>query len=82
MVRTGIWTGWKKYMTPDGKVDEGVLRAFDAFLLTAHRYDIPVIFTFFAFLPETWGGLNAYLDLRAVRAQQDFIAAFTGVTRA
>ena len=31
MVRTGIWTGWKKYMTPDG-VDEGVLRAFDAFL--------------------------------------------------
>jgi len=64
-------------MTPDGKVDEGVLRAFDAFLLTAHRYDIPVIFTFFAFLPETWGGLNAYLDRRAIRAQQDFIAAFT-----
>src|SRR6185369_17643285 len=20
MIRTGIWTGWKKYMTPDGKV--------------------------------------------------------------
>ena len=77
MVRTGIWTGWKKYMPSVGKVDEGVLRAFDAFLLTAHKYDIPVIFTFFAFLPETWGGLNAYLDPRAVKAQQEFIAAFT-----
>ena len=77
MVRTGIWTGWKKYMPQPGKVDETVLRAFDAFLLTAHKYDIPVIFTFFAFLPETWGGENAYLDPRAVKAQQQFISAFT-----
>jgi hypothetical protein len=77
MVRTGIWTGWKKYMPSVGNVDEGVLRAFDAFLLTAHKYDIPVIFTFFAFLPETWGGANAYLDPRAVKAQQEFISAFT-----
>lgn len=77
MVRTGIWTGWKKYMSLSGKVDEAVLRAFDAFLLTAHKYDIPVIFTFFAFLPETWGGENAYLDPRAVKAQQQFISAFT-----
>jgi hypothetical protein len=77
MVRTGIWTGWKKYMPAVGQVDEGVLRAFDAFLLTARKHDIPVIFTFFAFLPETWGGLNAYLDPRAVKAQQEFISAFT-----
>lgn len=77
MVRTGIWTGWKKYMPEPGKVDEAVLRAFDAFLLTAHQYDIPVIFTFFAFLPETWGGENAYLDPRSVKAQQQFISAFT-----
>ena len=77
MVRTGIWTGWKKYMPEPGKVDEGVLRAFDAFLLTAHQYDIPVIFTFFAFLPESWGGANAYLDPRSVKAQQQFISAFT-----
>ena len=76
MIRTGIWTGWKKYMPEPGKVNEGVLRAFDAFLLTAHKYDIPVIFTFFAFLPETWGGLNAYLDPSAVKAQQQFISAF------
>ena len=77
MVRTGIWTGWKRYMPEPGKVKEGALRAFDAFLLTAHKYDIPVIFTFFAFLPETWGGVNAYLDPRAVKAQQQFISAFT-----
>lgn len=77
MVRTGIWTGWKKYMPEPGKVNEAVLRAFDAFLLTAHKYDIPVIFTFFAFLPETWGGTNAYLDPRSVKAQQQFISAFT-----
>ena len=77
MVRTGIWTGWKKYMPEPGKVDEGTLRAFDAFLLTAHKYDIPVIFTFFAFLPETWGGENAYLDPRSVKSQQQFISAFT-----
>lgn len=81
MVRTGIWTGWKKYMPEPGKVNEGVLRAFDAFLLTAHKYDIPVIFTFFAFLPETWGGANAYLDPRAVKAQQQFVSAFTERTR-
>jgi len=77
MVRTGIWTAWKKYMPQPGKVDEAVLRAFDAFLLTAHQYDIPVIFTFFAFLPETWGGENAYLDPRSVKAQQQFVSAFT-----
>ena len=77
MVRTGIWTGWKKYMTDAGKMNEVTLRAFDAFLLTAHKYDIPVIFTFFAFLPETWGGENAYLDPRSVKAQQQFISAFT-----
>jgi hypothetical protein len=77
MVRTGIWTAWKKYMPQPGKVEEATLRAFDAFLLTAHQYDIPVIFTFFAFLPETWGGENAYLDPRSVKAQQQFISAFT-----
>ncbi|HKG98883.1 MAG TPA: beta-galactosidase, partial [Pyrinomonadaceae bacterium] len=77
MVRTGIWTGWKKYMPEPGKVTETTLRAFDAFLLTAHKYDVPVIFTFFAFLPETWGGENAYLDPRSIKAQQQFISAFT-----
>jgi hypothetical protein len=76
LVRTGIWTGWKKFMSEPGKLNEAALRALDAFLLTAHRHDIPVIFTFFAFLPETWGGKNAYLDPQAVRAQSQFVSAF------
>lgn len=76
MVRTGLWNSWKKYMPEVGKVNEGVLRAMDAFVLTARKYDIPVIFTFFAFIPEAWGGSNAYLDPQALSAQKQFIWAF------
>lgn len=76
LVRTGIWTGWKKFMPEAGKVNEAALCSLDAFLLTAHQYDIPVIFTFFAFLPETWGGKNAYLDPQALQAQGRFVSAF------
>ena len=77
MVRTGIWTAWKSLMLDVGAPNEAVLRALDAFFLTARRYDIPVIFTFFAFLPETWGGENAYLDPRSVKAQKTFIGLIT-----
>src|SRR5262249_27125122 len=45
-------------------------------LLTARKHDIPVIFTFFAFLPEMWGGENPYLDPMSVDAQCAFVAAF------
>jgi hypothetical protein len=76
MVRTGIWTGWRNYMLDAGSPNETAFRAMDAFLLTARKHDLPVIFTFFAFLPETWGGVNAYLDPRSVSAQKEFVAAF------
>ncbi len=75
LVRTGIWTGWKRYMPEVGRLDESALRALDVFLLTARQHDIPVIFTFFAFLPEAWGGENPFLDPRAVAAQQAFLGA-------
>jgi hypothetical protein len=75
LVRTGIWTGWKRYMPAVGRLDESALRALDVFLLTARRYDIPVIFNFFAFLPDAWGGENPFLDARAVAAQQAFLGA-------
>ncbi|MGA2381831.1 MAG: cellulase family glycosylhydrolase [Gemmatimonadales bacterium] len=75
LVRTGIWTGWKVLMPRPGEFREDALRALDAWLLTARRHDIPVIFTLFAFLPETWGGENAYLDPRAVAAQRAFVTA-------
>jgi hypothetical protein len=76
-IRTGIWTSWKRVMLDPGSVEEGVLRAFTAFLLTAKKHDIPVTFNFFAFWPEEWGGENPYLDPRSIQAQQELIAAFT-----
>ncbi|MFI5252524.1 MAG: cellulase family glycosylhydrolase [Bacteroidota bacterium] len=77
MIRTGIWTGWKNYMSTEGEPNESALRAMDAFLLTARQYDIPVIFTFFAFIPESWGGINAYLDPKSIESQKKFITMFT-----
>lgn len=76
MVRTGIWTGWKLYLDSQGKVKEEVLRAFEAFILTGLKYEIPVMFTFFAFMPEMFGGKNAYLDPKSIEGQKEFISAF------
>jgi hypothetical protein len=76
MVRTGIWTGWKQIMPEVGRVEEGCLRALDAFLAVARRHQIAVIFNLFAFLPEMWGGRNPYLDPRSVRAQKEFVFQF------
>jgi hypothetical protein len=64
MIRTGIWTGWKKYMTEPGKLNEATLRAFDAFLLTAHKHDIPVIFNFFASCRKR-GAARMLISIRA-----------------
>jgi hypothetical protein len=74
MIRTGIWTGWRNYMAEVGRFNETALRALDAFLLTSRKYDIPVIFTFFAFIPPSWGGANPYLDPRAIDAQKTFLS--------
>src|SRR3990172_10463572 len=82
MVRTGIWTGWKNYMLDVGAPNEGALRAMDAFVLTERKHNIPIIFTLFAFLPEQWGGANAYLDPRSVNAQKEFITMFAQRYRA
>lgn len=74
LVRTGVWTAWRNVMLEPGSVDERALRALDAFFLTARANDLVVIFTFFAFTPELWGGQHAYLDPRAVAAQREFLA--------
>jgi hypothetical protein len=78
LVRTGLWTGWTSYMSDDGVLNEAALRALDAFMLTATRHQIAIVFTFFAFLPPAWGGRNAYLDPKATAAQKRFIAAIVG----
>ena len=37
-------------------------RTLEAYLMTARKYNFPVQFNFFAFLPEILGGVNPYLD--------------------
>lgn len=75
LIRTGIWSAWRQFMFVDGHAYEETLRAIDAFLLTARRYDLEVTFNFFSFTPEMWEGTNPYLDPRSVEAQKRFIAA-------
>ncbi|MDF2960753.1 MAG: glycoside hydrolase [Paenibacillus sp.] len=75
MIRTGIWSAWRQLMFVDGHAVEETMRAIDAFMLTAKRYDLEVTFNFFAFTPETWDGVNPYLDPRSVEAQKRFIAS-------
>ncbi len=74
-IRTGLWTAWRQAMFVDGRPNETVLRALDAFLLSANRHRLEVTFTFFSFTPETWEGENPYLDPRSVNAQKRVIAA-------
>ncbi|WP_135547541.1 alpha-amylase family protein [Paenibacillus cymbidii] len=78
LIRTGIWTAWRQVMFVDGHVSEEALRAIDAFILTAKRYELEVTFNFFAFTPEGWEGVNPYLDPRSVEAQKRFIASVAG----
>ncbi len=73
MLRTGIWTGWRLHAANNGQPHEAVLRALEAFILTCRRHDLPLIFTFFSFLPEAFGGDNAFLDPRAVEGQSRFV---------
>lgn len=75
LIRTGIWTAWRHIMYADGHPSEEALRAIDAFVQTAKRHDLEVVFTFFTFTPEMWEGVNPYLDPRSVEAQKRFVAA-------
>jgi len=68
-VRTGLWTAWDRLMLDPGAPDEAALRALDAFVLTAAKHRLPLCFTFFAFLPQGFGGLNPYLDPSALEGQ-------------
>jgi hypothetical protein len=75
MLRAGWWTGWDKFCDEDGQPYERTLRTIEAYLMTARKYNLPVQFNFFAFLPEVLGGANPYLDEQAVRKQQTLVAA-------
>jgi hypothetical protein len=73
MIRTGVWTGWSLLTNADGSVSEKGLRAIEAFLMTARHNDLPVQFNLFAFLPDNFGGVNAYLDPAALAAQDRYV---------
>jgi hypothetical protein len=72
MLRTGWWSAWDQ-VTKDGAIHEEMLRALEAFLLTARKHGLPVQFTFFSFIPEVLGGANAYLDPEALRRQKELL---------
>jgi hypothetical protein len=74
MLRTGWWSAWDQ-VTKDGAIHEEMLRALEAFLLTARKHGLPVQFTFFSFIPEVLGGANAYLDPEALRRQKELLLA-------
>jgi len=75
-VRSGLWTGWGRVMLDPGAMDEGVLSALDAYVLTAAKHDIAVCFNLFAFLPPAFGGDHPYLDPRALEGQREFLTLF------
>ena len=75
MIRAGWWTGWDKICDETGRPYERTLRTLEAYLMTARKYDLPVQFNFFAFLPDVLGGANAYLDPQAVRRQQKLVSS-------
>ncbi len=75
VVRTGLWSGWKRAAPAEGEATEAFLRSIEAYALAARRHGILVVFNCFAFLPETWGGSHPYLDSKAVAAQLRFVKA-------
>ena len=70
MVRTGLWTAWTRVMLDPGAVDENVLSALDAYVLSAAKNGVLVCFNFFAFLPPSYGDANPYLGPRALEGQR------------
>jgi hypothetical protein len=75
LVRTGMWAGYTKVTLEPHVVDEAFLRALEAYYLTARKHGIPVLFTFFAFVPEAFGGANPYFDPRALDGQRGYVGA-------
>ena len=75
-IRTGIWSGWRKISVDANVVDEGVVRALEAFYLTARKHQLPVIFSVFAFVPEDFGSGDPYFDPRALDGQRALLSAF------
>jgi len=89
MIRTGIWINRGLYLDPvAGAAEERLLRAIEAFLHSAARHRMQVIFTLSAFDPQTiehaagsqepirpGAGRNPYTDPGAIRAQASWASS-------
>lgn len=73
-VRTGLWAYWNRLQTGPSSLDDGALSALDAYVQSALRHDLEVCFTFFAFLPPTYGGEHPYLDPKALESQEALLS--------
>jgi hypothetical protein len=73
MIRSGIWSGWSLLTRPDGSFTEEALRSIEALLMTARHNQLAVQFNLFAFLPDSLGGENAYLDPAAQSLQEHYV---------
>jgi hypothetical protein len=91
-VRTGIWLNRASYLNwVNGAPEERLFNALEAYLSAAARHHMQVVFTFFAFDPQTemqgqgqdggrlGPGSNPYLDPVAIEAQLNYVRAI--VTR-
>jgi hypothetical protein len=75
MIRTGWWTDWASVTSQNAEVTDEALRSMEALLMSARRHNLPVQFTFFAFLPDVLGGENPYMDPIAVERQKRFVVS-------
>jgi hypothetical protein len=84
LVRTGVWMPNGKFIDPStGGASERFLRNLEAFLACAHRHNIAINFTFFAFSPHSRalpGGQdtgatlsNPYMDPAAVETEHAYV---------
>jgi hypothetical protein len=90
IVRTGIWLNRASYLSwVSGAPDERLLNALEAYLTAAAHHHMQVVFTFFAFDPQTemqgqgqdgsrlGPGSNPYIDPVAIEAQLAYVRAIT-----
>jgi hypothetical protein len=60
-LRTGIWQRFGDVFQEDGRIREPVLRSFEALLLTAAKYDLPVRFVLGCTHFDNWDRTRSYV---------------------
>jgi hypothetical protein len=75
MLRTGLWTDWDLVTGNSTELTERASRTIEAYLMTARSHGLPVQFTLFSFMPEVFGGTNAYLDPEALEREREFVTS-------